>query len=451
MARIEVKNVWKSFSMKHEASTLKEHFATCFKRKKENKEEIWALRDVSFEAEDGDCIGIVGENGSGKTTLLKIIGGMLTPTKGEITIDGKVASLLTLGVGFDPELTAKENVYLYASIMGLSADEIDFRYKEIVDFAELEHFMDTKLRNFSDGMKVRLGFATAINVDADILLVDEVLAVGDGAFQKKCLEKFEELIRQGKIVVLVSHGLEVVENYANNAIFLKNGKVEAIGNAKKVVEDYRRYLKNKELNLHNSRILKYLREAGVTDIEFFNEKGGRWVFETGEKFEGKVKFASLPATGIFDVEFVGRERIKLYSTNLKDKEIIFSIDSLPLPAGDYRLVINAEKKNLDPLEISVVEGKEPEYTKVFSPNFSLDEFFAFGNDCKDVMENFRKGGTIVVFSNFDTASKNCERGAVFKNGKLVLEGEIEKIIEYYKDMLIKKYEEKLKIHNKKLN
>jgi len=448
MARVELRNVWEKFTMEHEESTLKEQFVMYFKRKEKKREEIVALRDVSFKAEDGDCIGIVGENASGKTTLLKIIGGIINPTKGKVIVEGKIASLLTLGLGFNPELTARENVYLYASIMGMDKEEIDWRYKEIVKFSELEHFMDIKLMNFSDGMKVRLGFATAINVDADILLVDEVLAVGDGAFQKKCLEKFEELKHQGKIIIFVSHGLGVVKEYADNAIFLRKGKIEAIGEPAKVVEKYSRYLKNKELSAHNDRVIENLKEVGIERIKLFNESGEvSWVFETGGKFKAELKLDFLPDNLPFHMELIGKNRVRFYTSNIKDKKVFFDLDSLVLPAGEYKLIVNTKKGVSEPLEIFVAEGKEKaNCARVFSPNFSLDDFFAFGYGCEKVIESLRKGNTIVVFSDFDEAIRNCERGAVFKKGKLWFTGEIKKITEVYKEMIVEKYKEKLGIN-----
>lgn len=442
MVKVELRSVWKNFSMEHEAGTLKEKFITNFKRKERRREEIWALRDVSFKAENGDCIGIVGENASGKTTLLKTILGVLEPTKGEIMTDGKIASLLALGLGFNPELTAKENVYLYASIMGVTKEEIDWRYKYIVKFSELENFMDTKLRNFSDGMKVRLGFATAINVDADILLVDEVLAVGDEAFQKKCLEKFEEFKKQDKIIIFVTHDLETVKKYATKAIFLKKGGADAIGKPLEVVEKYRRYLRNKELSVHNDRIVENLKETGIEKINLFDEKGGSWVFETGGKFRAEIELDSSPETPFF-IELLGSNRARFYTNNLKNKEAFFDIASLPLKPGEYRLLINTIKGMSEPLNILVVEGNESNSVKLFSPDFSLGYFFAFGNDCEKVIESLKKGDTVIIFSDFNEAVRNCKNGAVFRDEKLLLAGEVEKITEIYKEMLIKKYGKEL--------
>jgi ABC-type polysaccharide/polyol phosphate transport system ATPase subunit len=438
MAKVELKDVWKNFSIEHESNTLKEKFVLNFKRKEKMIEEIWALRDISFKAEDGDCIGIVGENASGKSTLLKVIAGIIEPTKGEIITDGKIAPLLTLGLGFNPELTAKENVYLYASIMGMIREDIDWRYKDIVKFSELENFMDTKLRNFSDGMKLRLGFATAINVNADVLLVDEVLAVGDEAFQKKCLEKFEEFKNHGKIVIFVTHGLDIVKKYATKAVFLKKGEAETTGKPSEVVEKYSSYLRNKELKVHNDRIIENLKEVGIEKINLFNEKGISWVFETGGKFRVEIELDFSPESPFF-IELLGNKRVRLYTVNLKKNKVCFDLALLPLSSGEYRLFVNTIKGMSEPLKILVSNGKKSDFVKLFSPNFSLDYFFALGNNCEKVIENLRKGDTLVVFNDFYEAAKDCERGAVFKDGKLLLAGEVEKITEAYKETIIEKF------------
>lgn len=438
MSMIEVKDISVRFDIIHKKlGTLKESFIDLAKRKKDVREAIWALKNVSFDVKPGECLGIVGENASGKTTLLKVIGGILKPTRGGVTVRGVMAPLLTLGVGFNHELTGRENVYLYASIMGLANDEIDRRYEKIVNFSGLSHFMNTKLKNFSDGMKMRLGFATAINVDADILLVDEVLAVGDEGFQKKCLKKFEELKKQGKVIIFVSHGLDIVKKYANKAIFLKNGEAEAIGEPSEVVEKYSKYLRNKELCVDNNRIIENLKEVGIEKINLFDGRGMSWVFETGGKFRVEIDFDSPPESPP-SIELLGNSRIRLYSTNFKDNKIFFDLPSSPLCPGEYRLVINTINGMCGPFEIFVTDGKQSNSVKLFSPDFSLDYFFAFGNGCEKVIENLRRGDTVVIFSDFDEAIRNCETGAVFKDGKLLLTDEVEKITEAYKDMIVRK-------------
>ncbi|HTX43645.1 MAG TPA: ABC transporter ATP-binding protein, partial [Methanocella sp.] len=174
-------------------------------------DEFWALKDVSFSVKHGETFGVIGPNGSGKSTLLKMLAGVLYPDNGSIKVNGKVAPFLELGVGFQPELSARENIYLYGAIMGLTKKEVERKYEEILEFAELKRFENMKLRNFSSGMYVRLAFSIAIQTDPDILLLDEVLAVGDEHFQKKCIEKIEDIRKSGKTIVFVSHALESVK------------------------------------------------------------------------------------------------------------------------------------------------------------------------------------------------------------------------------------------------
>ncbi len=200
--------------------------------------ELVALDDVSMEIAQGTTVGFIGENGSGKSTLLKCIARILRPERGEIRVEGKVSALLELGAGFHPELSGRENVFLNGSILGLSRRELEARFDDIVGFAGLERFIDTPVKNYSSGMYVRLGFSVAINVDPDVLLVDEVLAVGDEQFQNRCAEKFAELRNQGRTIVLVSHGLAAVRTVCDEVAWLARGRIERSGPAGDVVDAY---------------------------------------------------------------------------------------------------------------------------------------------------------------------------------------------------------------------
>lgn len=196
------------------------------------------LKDVSFEVEKGDFFGILGRNGSGKSTLLKIISQIYVPEKGSVTVDGKLVSFIELGVGFNPELTGRENVYLNGALLGFSQEEIDAMYDDIVDFAELRDFMHQKLKNYSSGMQVRLAFSVAIKAQGDILVLDEVLAVGDEAFQRKCNDYFLERKKSGKTTILVTHDMGAVKKYCNKAVLIENGLVKAFGNPDDVANQY---------------------------------------------------------------------------------------------------------------------------------------------------------------------------------------------------------------------
>jgi lipopolysaccharide transport system ATP-binding protein len=202
------------------------------------QEDFWALKDVSFEIQEGDRVGIIGRNGAGKSTLLKILSRIVEPTKGRVTINGRVASLLEVGTGFHAELSGRENIYLNGAILGMSRAEISRKFDEIVDFAEVEKFLDTPVKRYSSGMYVKLAFAVAAHLDPDILIVDEVLAVGDSAFQKKSLGKMEEVSGSGRTILFVSHNMETVNRLCNKAILLKEGVVQTTGNTDQVVHAY---------------------------------------------------------------------------------------------------------------------------------------------------------------------------------------------------------------------
>jgi len=236
MVVIELKNVSKKFRLYHEKTrSLKERILG---RSKNVYEELWALKDVNLIIKKGETAGIIGVNGSGKSTLLKLIAKILYPTTGEIITSGKIATLIELGAGFHPDLTGKENVYLNGAILRMTKKEIDKKFNDIVKFAELEKFIDIPLRNYSSGMKMRLGFSIAVHVNPDILLIDEVLAVGDAAFKQKCYEKIRYFQRKQKTILYVSHNLESVKNICNWTIWLDKGKIIKQGNSNEVVNDY---------------------------------------------------------------------------------------------------------------------------------------------------------------------------------------------------------------------
>jgi ABC-2 type transport system ATP-binding protein len=235
---VKVDHVSKYFKLPTEATnSLRTAMVNRFKGIKGYKEQH-VLKDISFEVEKGDFFGILGRNGSGKSTLLKIISEIYVPEKGTVTIDGKLVSFIELGVGFNPELTGRENVYMNGAMLGFSTAEIDAMYDDIVDFAELHDFMNQKLKNYSSGMQVRLAFSVAIKAQGDILILDEVLAVGDEAFQRKCNDYFQERKKSGKTTILVTHDMGAVKKYCNKAVLIENGLVKAIGSPENVANQY---------------------------------------------------------------------------------------------------------------------------------------------------------------------------------------------------------------------
>jgi ABC-2 type transport system ATP-binding protein len=214
--------------------------------RKSISEDFWAVKDVSFEVPTGNTFGLIGRNGSGKSTLLKTLARILYPDEGTITMQGRVASLLEVGSGFHPELSGRENVYLNGSILGLSRKEIRSRFDEIVDFSGIEKFIDQPVKNYSSGMYVRLGFSVAINVRPDILIVDEIMAVGDGAFRKKSSEKFRDLTSQGRTVIIVSHSMSQLREMCHDVAWLDHGRLREVGPAARVIGHYEESLSTEE-------------------------------------------------------------------------------------------------------------------------------------------------------------------------------------------------------------
>lgn len=248
---IEIKNISKVYNIGHEQSatpgnmTFRDTLVGMARKPLElvtghklEKEKFWALSDVSFDVNKGDVVGIVGRNGSGKSTLLKVLSRIVDPTEGEVRMRGKAASLLEVGTGFHPELTGRENVFFNGAILGMSQKEIKAKFDEIVAFSEVEKFLDTPVKFYSSGMYVRLAFAVAAHLEPDILIVDEVLAVGDAAFQKKCLGKMSEVAGEGRTVLFVSHSMPAVKSLCNKGVYLENGKIVASGNMEEVADAY---------------------------------------------------------------------------------------------------------------------------------------------------------------------------------------------------------------------
>lgn len=244
---IKVEGVSKNFILPHEkVRSLKSAFTHLYKRGKKTKETQHALKNISFEIKKGEFFGIVGRNGSGKSTMLKILAGIYQPTQGTIRVEGKLVPFIELGVGFNPELTGRENVYLNGAMLGFSVKEVDHMYEDIVRFAELERFMDQKLKNYSSGMQVRLAFSMATRSEADVLLVDEVLAVGDADFQRKCFDYFKTLKKNKKTVIFVTHSMDAVREYCERAALIKDGLIDYIGDAEGAAERYLRMFNEDE-------------------------------------------------------------------------------------------------------------------------------------------------------------------------------------------------------------
>lgn len=333
---LEVNNVSKSFRLPTEQSNgIKQAFVNWTKGIKDYKEQQ-VLKDISFKVEKGDFFGIVGRNGSGKSTLLKIISQIYTPDTGEVKVDGTLIPFIELGVGFNPELTGRENVYLNGALLGFSKEEVVEMYPDIVEFAELEEFMDQKLKNYSSGMQVRLAFSIAIQAKSEILLLDEVLAVGDEAFQRKCYTYFSELKRKKHTVILVTHDMSAVERFCNKAIFIDKGVIEVEGNPHEVAAAYSR-----SNMIYDSEIKKSYNDFTISIVG--KDKKPKYIFNFGEKMTVKLtwKYDNVKNVGVAifreNGEYVfGPNTYQDKHLLIKDRSATYEVD-LNLNEGRYFL------------------------------------------------------------------------------------------------------------------
>ena len=328
---ISVKNVEKSFKIySDKGHTLKERLLFFKQRNSYTRHEV--LKGVTLEIEKGEVIGLVGHNGCGKSTLLKLMTKIIYPDKGKIEINGKISSLLELGAGFHPDMTGRENIYTNASIFGLTKKEIDNRLDDIIVFSELEEFIDSPVRTYSSGMYMRLAFSVAINVDADILLIDEILAVGDARFQAKCFNKMLELKKSGITIVIVSHDLGSIERLCNRAIWIENGKIKDEGIPHDIVAEYLDDIMNKG---KNEKIK--IKEQSKANNQEKNEEESK-----EKKIEKKENKKDKNRTGNKDVEIIS---IKLLDVKNKTNNTFNSEDTLRIQVK--------YKRNNDKLKDSV--------------------------------------------------------------------------------------------------
>lgn len=230
-------------------SSIKEQIIRFIQGRRIKHRDFWALREVSFEVNHGEALGIIGRNGAGKTTLLRVIARILKPTEGRVRVQGNVAPLIAIGAGFHPELTGRENIYLNGATLGFSKSQMDEKYERIVEFAELSDFIDAPLRTYSSGMSMRLGFAIATDVEPQILIIDEILAVGDEAFQRKCHKRMEKFQKRGTTILFVSHSLNAMEKICERAVWIEKGRVEKTGNSEMIIASYRESLSSTDSSL----------------------------------------------------------------------------------------------------------------------------------------------------------------------------------------------------------
>ena len=315
---IKIENVTKKFKLYSDRPlSIKENIVRGMKN---TYKEFYALNDVSFEVKKGSTIGLIGKNGSGKSTLLKMINRTMFPDKGKITINGKIASLIELGAGFHPELSGRENIYNNATIFGFSKEEIDKRLPEIIEFSELEEFIDNTLRTYSSGMYARLAFSVAIHVDADILLVDEILGVGDINFQSKCANKIYEMKRNGTTIILVTHDMSTIDRLCDYAVWLDHGKKIAEGSPKEIQNAYLKYMAEEQEERQKLEETKEKMKEEEKDTEVEKEDVRKKITHLGEHFgNGNVIFTScklLDEKGVDRRSFNTGQNVKLQAEYL---------------------------------------------------------------------------------------------------------------------------------------
>lgn len=353
---ISVENVSKLYHLGLKASgsmreTISGKIDQIFQRHNEEPDEteFWALKNVTFEIKRGEAVGIIGKNGAGKSTLLKVLSRITEPTSGKIVINGKVSSLLEVGTGFHPELTGRENIYLNGSILGMKRHEIKQQFDEIVAFSGIEKFIDTPVKRYSSGMYVRLAFAVAAHLEPDILIIDEVLAVGDAEFQKKCLGKMQDVTGQGRTIIFVSHNMNAVNRLCQKAVFLTNGTVNSIGKTQDIIEDY--------LQVHSTGFVTQMlfnqenqsdKDIQLNQVELIydNRRSIEGIIHTSDSFI--IKYS------ITVNKFIKNPHLTFHLKNSQDEFVLFSDKNddpnviIPSDPGTYEIEIKINQPLLKP-------------------------------------------------------------------------------------------------------
>ncbi len=366
---ILVEDVSKTFALRKDNS-LKERIVTLGRRGRHHREEFQSLKGVSFAIPAGSSIALMGPNGSGKSTLLKVIGGIIEPTSGSVLRRGRFAALLELGAGFHPDLSGRDNVYLNASILGLTKEQTDERFDSIVAFAEIGDFIDTQVKFYSSGMYVRLAFAVAVHTDPDILLVDEVLAVGDEAFQRKCMDKIREFQREGRTIVLVSHSAAQVMDICDQGVVLQQGEVAFIGSAAEATKVHREILEGKRkraVDAEEGEAEEHIERASITGVRVLSQNGEASTnFTSGDELTVVVSVRHLSALHSWNSSIsidtpqgqqvfgTGTRRLETPHGRAKpgDVEVIYRLPALALAGGQY--FINAEVSDADGVTLDVM-------------------------------------------------------------------------------------------------
>ena len=382
MHAIKVENVSKAFRLKkryRQSTTLKSALIHALRRQRvaEEERQFWALKDVSFDVPKGTTLGMIGSNGSGKSTLLKLLAGIHRPTSGHVSTKGRISALIELGAGFHPEFTGRENIYINGIILGLSRKQVQERIDDIIHFSELEDFIDNPVKTYSSGMYMRLAFSIAATVDPDILLIDEILAVGDASFQRKCQNKLNAFKADGKTIVLVTHDLSALERYCDRVLWMDHGQLKAYGDVQSVMQMYLEHVADQQranlLEEHehpeqaqeSSRKRRWgSREVEINQVEFYNgSPHPTYLFKTGDKMTIEIDYKAYRPVyePVFGIGIFRDDETFCYGTNTNiekihipriegDGKVKFCVDHLDLTEGKYFLDVAVHLEDGTPFD-----------------------------------------------------------------------------------------------------
>lgn len=374
---LEIKNLSKKFRLHHESKsyvTLRESLVSMFHSSKKLDEDFWVLKDLNFNVSIGESLGIIGRNGAGKSTLLKILSRISPPTSGSIISRGRMASLLEVGTGFHMELTGRENIFMNGSLLGMRRQEIKARFDEIIAFAGVERFLDTPLKHYSSGMQLRLAFSVAAHLEPEILIIDEVLAVGDAGFQRKCIGKMEEISKQGRTILFVSHNFSAVQSLCSRCIYLRNGGIAATGSPQDVIQEYLKDISDQGSGQKRSGRLGD-EVAVLHDVRLTNTSGERvqWVdfeHEFAIEFEYEILEDGHSPTP------------NIHLSNIQSEKVFVAVmpkSQVPVTKGRYKAAVVIPSRLLNPnsyiagVALTSFESMKVHFYEPESMIFNIDE------------------------------------------------------------------------------
>jgi lipopolysaccharide transport system ATP-binding protein len=390
---IEVINISKKFSIGQKSSDIRHSISNFFSFKQDKKQEIWALKDVSFEVQEGEVFGLIGPNGSGKSTLLKILSKITYPTSGKAILRGRISSLLEVGTGFHNELTGRENIFLNGSILGMKRAEIKEKFDEIVGFSGIEQFIDTPVKHYSSGMYVRLAFSVAAHLEPEILLVDEVLSVGDLEFRQKSMGKMNEVAKQGRTVIFVSHNLEAIESLCTKGIYLNSGVQKMFGNTFEVVNVYKIESRISDKLIKIEKFNQYIKTIKIEFYDSFGQNSS--LISSGDNVNIEIEVESNIYLKGFVVKIIFKDiagnlltecnnyltgnNFELFKGNNK---VICMIKKIPLNKGKYFIDIIISHRGKQIYDVKNIKQIEITTGKFYLKNDLPDQIFSFLIDYK---------------------------------------------------------------------